>query len=118
MSLSAFVHRVAWNFLDSLWRRINKFHLKNKTFTLFSNDCIGGVISHNCGARFCSPTINLFFSKIEEYITFLEHISVYKTAPIVEDSSNLENYPVGILKNSEFAIFIFILCIMKHLMKQ
>lgn len=101
MSFSAFIHRVAWNFFDTLWRRINNFRLKNKTFTLFSNDCIGGGISHNCGVRFGSPTINLFFSNIEEYVIFWEHVLVYKTAPIIEDPS-IWNYPVGILKNSEF----------------
>lgn len=50
--------------------------LKNKDFTLLSNNCNGGFIYHDLGLRFLSPTINLFFYN-DHYFTFLEHLDDY-----------------------------------------
>ena len=30
-------------------------------FSIISSNCVGGVISHDLGLRFESPTVNLFF---------------------------------------------------------
>ena len=35
--------------------------LKNKDFTIISHNCVGGVIYHDLGLKFNTPTINLFF---------------------------------------------------------
>lgn len=47
--------------------------LKNKNFSLITNNCTGGFIYHDLGLRFNSPTINLFFYK-DHFFTFLEHL--------------------------------------------
>ncbi len=49
---------------------------KNKTPTIISNNCIGGIIYHDLGLEFMSPTINLFF-KNEDFFTFLNDIEYY-----------------------------------------
>ena len=33
--------------------------LTNQKFTIISNTCVGGVITHNVGEQFRSPTVNL-----------------------------------------------------------
>lgn len=50
--------------------------LKNKNFSLLTNNCTGGFIYHDLGLRFNSPTINLFFYK-DHFFTFLEHLEEY-----------------------------------------
>lgn len=50
--------------------------LKNKNFSLITNNCTGGFIYHDLGLRFNSPTINLFFYK-DHFFTFLEHLEEY-----------------------------------------
>ena len=102
MNISDFIHHLAWKFFDSLWIRVNQICLRNKTFSLFANDCIGGVICHSCGLQFKSPTVNLYFADLGEYVTFLEHLPEYKNSPIIEDPSQGMDYPVGIIKNAEF----------------
>jgi uncharacterized protein (DUF1919 family) len=55
------------NFRNRYREQIRSFKLKaersrltNKEVTIFSSNCIGGVIYHDLGLRFMSPTINLF----------------------------------------------------------
>lgn len=35
--------------------------LQNHDFTIICNNCTGGIISHDLGCEFKSPTVNLFF---------------------------------------------------------
>ena len=38
--------------------------------SIISNDCLGGMISHDLGLKFMSPTINLYFETAEDYQIF------------------------------------------------
>lgn len=69
--------------------------LKNNDFSLLSNNCVGGVISHELGLPFKSPTINLWM-KSEDYLKFLENIEYYLSVEPHPVESEL-NYPVGML---------------------
>lgn len=42
-----------------LRRRKSRKRLQNKEFTLITSNCIGGIIYHELGMKFYSPTINL-----------------------------------------------------------
>lgn len=53
----------------------------------------GGVILHELGERFNSPTVNLFF-KAEDYLKFLENLDYYLKQALVEVESE-KNYPVA-----------------------
>ena len=93
--------------LETFYILKNRLRLKNRNFTLLSNDCIGGVITHNCGQPFNSPTVNLFFEDLDGYLTFLEHIDEFKTLPIkfLRDEiiiNSAHSYPVGILRSLSY----------------
>ena len=53
----------------------------------------GGVILHELGERFNSPTVNLFFSA-EDYIKFVENLDTYLQKSLVEVQSD-RGYPVA-----------------------
>lgn len=74
-----------------------KKKLDNQNFTILSSECAGGVIYHDLGLRFDSPTINLWF-KPNDYILFLNDLHYYLTTDkLIEEKNNDLNYPVGIL---------------------
>ncbi|MGZ9850991.1 DUF1919 domain-containing protein [Limosilactobacillus ingluviei] len=85
---------------------IQRKRLNNNNFSIISANCIGGVIYHNLGLKFLSPTINLWF-KPDDFITFLSDIKFYLTeAELVKDerSSAKYGYPVGLL-NGEIRLY-------------
>ncbi len=73
------------------WKR---FRLKNKSFTLISDNCNGGMILHDLRLRFNTPTINLYFLP-EDYLRFLENLEYYLTLELTEVQDASVNYPVG-----------------------
>ena len=70
--------------------------LKNKP-SIISNHCIGGIISHDLGLKFLSPTVNLKILP-DDFIKFVENLKEYLDAEFVEEKSDLP-YPVGKLKD-------------------
>ena len=85
------------NFYRRLYRlRINKA-LLNRDFTIISNNCIAGIICHDLNVTFNTPTINLFFSNLSEFIKYVNNLSVYSNSDLVEKSNNDKEYPVGYL---------------------
>lgn len=89
------------NIISSPFRKlrnnIRRRKLKNRNFTILSSECAGGVIYHDLGLRFDSPTINLWF-KPSDYITFLKNLDYYLNTNILfEDKKANLDYPVGIL---------------------
>lgn len=77
----------------------DKRKLKNKNFTIFSSNCVGGVIYHSLGLRFLSPTINLWIEP-KDFIKILSYPEKYlKSNLIKEYSTDKFPYPVGIIKD-------------------
>lgn len=79
----------------------NRKRLKNKEISIISTNCIGGVLSHDLGLQFKSPTVNLFF-RAEDFIKFCENLEYYMSIDrfvecydekIIEDRT----YPVAYL---------------------
>lgn len=56
--------------------RINRQRLRIKDTTILSMNCTGGILSHDLGLQFLSPTVNLFF-KAEDFIKFCENLEHY-----------------------------------------
>lgn len=54
----------------------NRRELTNEDFTVLSHNCNGGVVLHDLGQQFRSPTINLFM-KADDYLKFLENLEHY-----------------------------------------
>ena len=47
-----------------IWRnKWDQKNLRNRSFSLFSHNCLGGIMYHDLGVQFQSPTINMRFSK-------------------------------------------------------
>lgn len=60
-------------------------------------NCIGGVVSHELGLRFNSPTVNLWFEP-RDYIKFLSNLEFYLFGceiEIDEQYTKEYSYPVG-----------------------
>lgn len=77
----------------------NRTKLNNRDFSIICSNCIGGVIYHELGLQFMSPTINLFLypGDFLKLIYHLEHYLNYQG--MIQDEGKTEElgYPVGIL---------------------
>lgn len=60
-----------------------KKKLKNEDFTIICSDCIGGVIYHEFGLRFRSPTINLYMTP-SDFIKFADNLDYYLSQKLVK----------------------------------
>ena len=82
---------------------LRRAKLKNRSFSIISNTCIGGVIAHAVGEQFRSPTVNLVIYE-EDFLTFCENLRAYSTCPLEPADAALSEkmgYPVGILRGRE-----------------
>ena len=57
----------AYKVLRKLLRFVQRMRLRNKDFSIICQNCIGGVIYHNLGLPFLSPTINLWMEEKDFY---------------------------------------------------
>ena len=91
------------NYTVAIGTRIRKIRNKimrrklNNKPTIIANHCIGGIISHDFGWQFLSPTVNLKILP-DDFIKFVENLEEYLKEEIVEVESDLP-YPVGRLKD-------------------
>lgn len=87
------------NILQKVYRKIsctiNRKRLKNKNFTILAPTCIAGVIYHNLGQKFLSPTINLFMTE-EDFFKFVNDLKWYIEQDVIEIDSN-KDFPVGMI---------------------
>lgn len=67
---------------------------KNSNPTIVCNNCIAGIIYHNLGLKFTSPTINLSING-KDYLEFVKHFKYYSTCDLIEINDNTVNYPIG-----------------------
>lgn len=74
----------------------NRKKIRNKDVTIISSNCIGGLIYNDCGLKFNSMTINLFF-EAEDFIKFVEKLEYYLNLELVEIKLDNYNYPIGML---------------------
>lgn len=73
----------------------NRARLTNPNPTVFASNCNGGVMTHDLGLQFRSPTVNLFI-RPKEYVRFLDNLQHYlHEAQFVPGGGT--DYPVGIL---------------------
>ena len=82
--------------------RSNKFNKKLQravsiasTPSILSNNCIGGVIYHNLGLKFLSPTINLYMENAD-FLLFVTHLREFINGEMKEVKGNTgKTFPVG-----------------------
>lgn len=79
------------------WRNLyDRSRLKNDNFTIFSQNCIGGIMYHDLGVKFYSPTINMLFEP-NDWIKFLERPKHYLNYRIEFKNDNECGYPRGVI---------------------
>lgn len=71
-----------------------KKKLVNKDPTIISSNCIGGILSHDLGLQFRSPTVNLFMTA-EDYINFIENLAFYISMPFTDFDVTTKPFPIG-----------------------
>jgi len=90
--------------VEYIWRKkhkkvnreyVNKYRGSN--LTIVSCNCIGGVLYHELGLQFLSPTINLYMN-CEDFIKFCEKMDYYLSLEMVEYTGEIaRDYPLGSL---------------------
>lgn len=84
------LHRIS---RDSIASRAKK-QLIAERFSIISQNCIGGVLYHDMGLKFLSPTVNLFF-KEPDFVRFVQNLEYYMGLKL--EMRWEEEYPVGSL---------------------
>lgn len=84
------------NFINKKKRK----KLINNEITILCNNCTGGLVLHDLGLRFNTPTINLFFYETD-FFDFIEHLEYYVEQELIENIpskfAESKEYPIGIL---------------------
>lgn len=67
-------------YIRKIYRRIHRYvlrhRLKNDNFTILAPTCIAGVIYHELGKKFLSPTINLWMYD-KDFLRFVHNLDFY-----------------------------------------
>ena len=87
-------------------RFANRMRLRNRNFSLITNTCIGGIVYHELGLQFLSPTINCGIRDHEQFFTFCNHLRHYLSLPLNFVPSEY-NYPVATLRGDYGPVTIF-----------
>ena len=80
--------------------------------TIISHNCIGGVLSHELGLKFLSPTVNLFMVN-EDFIKFCENLEYYLSLDITPYDGEIKIYPLG--RCGDLVLFLFTTILLKKL---
>lgn len=94
------IKRMVKSIRDNLRKNIiyksKRKELLNKEPSIISCDCLGGLVSHDLGLQFRSPTINMYMTA-SDYIKFIYNIKTYIDINMLKDDekSYKEGYPVA-----------------------
>ena len=72
--------------------------LGDKDISIISQNCIGGIFSHDMQWQFRSPTVNLYIPA-KDYMKFVQELERYLAAELTLE--RVEQYPVGRLGDIE-----------------
>lgn len=81
---------------NKLYNINKKKHLKNKNFTIISSNCVGGIIYHDLGLPFLTPTVNLSFD-MNDFVKFVSK-KYYIDKDLIKLDTNKE-YPIGVIED-------------------
>ncbi len=92
--------------LIDLYNMLRRLRLKNKTPTIICNNCLGGIIYHDMGLQFNSPTINLWFTN-EDFIKFAKNLDYYTHCDIEQIYDGVRKYPIGLMRRGEETVTVY-----------
>lgn len=94
-------------YIRAFLNKIDLIKLKNRDFTIISSNCVGGVIYHDLGMKFLTPTINLNFKSLQDFIFYVQNIEDFQNAELIEITDSEYDFPVGrLLSNSGKSVVI------------
>lgn len=110
MDLKNFLSKIRFlpkEIIRKQYNSIKRSRLKNHSPTIISRNCIGGIIYHDLGLKFTSPTVNISMDNAD-FITFIENLELLTRNDAVLTEISVEdcNYPVGLLCNGEISVRI------------
>lgn len=73
---------------------INRKRLQNKNCSIIASNCVGGVILHELGLPFLTPTVNMYFDA-PDFIKFANNLEHYTNCELIEVNST-ESYPLAL----------------------
>ena len=91
--LSRYINRVKVE--CKVW--MTRKYLDLSDVTLLSQNCIGGVMYHDCNDKFLSPTVNLFMLP-SDFMRFVNNYEAYLTE--TPELIMGDNYPIGYLSDN------------------
>ena len=84
------------NFIVKHRQKLLRANLQNKEpISILSSNCLGGLIYHELGMQFQSPTVNIRFSS-KDFVKFVLNIDHYLSSEFVKKETE-ETYPVALL---------------------
>ena len=86
------------NYFCSLKDKINRFKLKNHSFSIISSNCNGALITHDLREQFRSPFVNLYLTP-KDFIKFCKNIKFYLEKPLTFTSEENLSFPVGVIED-------------------
>lgn len=88
---------IIWNYNRKKYIKRHFNSLNNSDFTLISCNCTGGVLYHDLGMQFLSPTINMYLN-CEDFIKLCENLEYYLSLEMEEYNGNIKrDYPLAAL---------------------
>ncbi|MBO4897364.1 MAG: DUF1919 domain-containing protein [Clostridia bacterium] len=94
MKLKKYLAKTYVSFLDTKKKTIAYLRgktIKNRDFTIISDNCWGGFIYQRYGIKYQTPTIGLFFYP-EDYIKFLERLDYYLSLDVEVKTREFSKY--------------------------
>lgn len=89
--------------INQLRLKVNRYNyfkknskLVSKKLSIISNDCCGGVLYHQMGRKFLSPTINLYFDN-EDFTNFCTNLKTYLESDLFlnKEGTMLQKHIIG-----------------------
>lgn len=76
--LKRYIFNQLWNINRACINRVNRSRLNDtaKSASILSMNCTGGIISHDLGLQFRSPTVNLYL-RAKDFIKLCENLAHY-----------------------------------------
>lgn len=111
--ISRIISSASWRVMKypRLWyHRIKATHNHNKNVCILCNNCVGGIISHDLGLRFNSPTVNLEFYDQNDFIYLAENIEEIARLKVYEKKKHehglTHTFPIGAVCHHDKEILI------------
>lgn len=89
------IKETVFNYFDKSFEEKLRKRLKTQRFSLFTSNCMAGVIYHRLGVQFQSPTINYFMAD-NYFLKFVMNLDYYLNQELLENGTD-GNHPLGML---------------------